>query len=150
MSADNKRLDRVLLGSLMALLILPWFRIRSGFFSFDWLGDVFSKQDLWPALGQALIGHWQIIPLLALAALALWLRLARPPSAQRGRALAWIGAAGLLWLTVEGLSLGLRGWNWGLLETTFGAVKGQPAFGAGAVVLSLCFTLMIALSLIHI
>ena len=144
MSADNKRLDRVLLGSMVALLILPWFRIRSGFFSFDWLGDIFSKQDLWPGLGQAFIGRWQLLPLILLVGAALWLRLARAPSAQRGRNFIWIGALGLLWLSFEGLSLGLRGWNWGLLESLFGAAKGQPAFGAGAVLLALCFTLMIS------
>ena len=71
------------------------------------------------------------------------LRLTRAPGT-RGGALVLIGAAGLGWMVAEGLSVGLRGWNWGQLEMMFGPVTGQPAFGAGAVVLALAFTGLIA------
>ncbi|MEZ5770509.1 MAG: hypothetical protein R3D61_02380 [Defluviimonas denitrificans] len=64
-------------------------------------------------------------------ALAIFLRLTRAPGASRGRALALTGAAGLVWMAVEGLSIGLRGWNWGLLETTFGAVGDSPPSAPG-------------------
>ena len=143
-SQDNRRLDQTLAAGLVALVLLPWYRIRNGFFGFDWLADLPDKRDLWPALAQALTGRWQLWPIFALVALAVMLRLTRAPGASRGRALAMIGAAGLVWMAVEGLSIGLRGWNWGLLETTFGEVTGQPAFGAGALILGAIFTLMIA------
>ncbi|NHF73467.1 ABC transporter permease [Paracoccus xiamenensis] len=144
MNADNRRLDWILGGAILALLILPWYRIRAGFFSFDWLGDFFAEPDLWPGLFQALIGRWQLWPIILLTAAALYLRLRAPSGAGRGRAMVWIGALGLIWLAVEGLSVGTRGWNWGLLEASFGEVDGQPAFGAGAVVLSLFFTCLIS------
>ncbi|MFD1796155.1 iron ABC transporter permease [Paracoccus aurantiacus] len=144
MNADNRRLDWILGGAILALLILPWYRIRAGFFSFDWLGDFLSEPDLWPGLVQALMGRWQLWPIILLAAAALYLRIRVPSSAGRGRAMVWIGALGLIWLAAEGLSVGTRGWNWGLLEASFGEVDGQPAFGAGAVILSLFFTCMIS------
>jgi iron(III) transport system permease protein len=143
MNADNRRLDLVFLAGLTALVALPWYRVKGGFFGFGWIAEMAGKKDLWPAVVQAATGRWHLLPVLALFALALILRIARPPGT-RGRALIGIGALGLLWLVAEGLSLGLRGWNWGLLETLFGAVKGQPAFGAGAVVMAVAFTLFIA------
>ncbi len=140
---DNRRLDVILAAAIVALVALPWYRVRSGFFTFDWLADVLGSETLWPGLMQAATGRWQLWPLLALLGLAVALRLTRAPE-RRGRALVAIGAAGIAWMLVEGLSIGLRGWNWGLLEATFGKVAGQPAFGAGAVVLAIVFMLLMA------
>ncbi|MEZ5770508.1 MAG: hypothetical protein R3D61_02375 [Defluviimonas denitrificans] len=52
-SQDNRRLDLTLAAGLIALVLLPWYRIRHGFFGFDWLADLTTKRDLWPALVQA-------------------------------------------------------------------------------------------------
>ncbi|MEZ5725881.1 MAG: iron ABC transporter permease [Paracoccaceae bacterium] len=144
MNADNRRLDWILGGALLSLLILPWYKVKGGFFRFDWLGDLFSKPDFWPGFFQALIGHWQLWPVLLLTAAVLWLRLRVPSGTGRGRLMVRIGAAGLAWMAVEGLAIGMRGWNWGLLESVFGAVQGQPAFGAGAVIVALFFTCLIS------
>ncbi|WP_417694834.1 ABC transporter permease [Roseibium sp.] len=142
-SRDNRRLDLILAASIIAFVALPWYRIRSGFFSFDWLTDLLASEKLWPGLIQALSGKWQLWPILALVAATLYLRLRRAPGA-RGKALIAIGVAGLIWMVSEGLAIGLRGWNWGLLETAFGDVTGQQAFGAGAVVVGTFFALLIA------
>ncbi|QRZ12276.1 iron ABC transporter permease [Paracoccus methylovorus] len=144
MNADNRRLDRVLLGMLLSLLILPWYKIRTGFFSFDWIGQLPSNENLWPAVAQAVMGRWQLWPFLILAAATVGLRLTTPPGPGRGRWLVRVGSLGMIWLVAEGLMLGNRGWNWGLLETLFGPATGQPAFGAGAVLLSVCFTCLIS------
>ncbi|MFV0361009.1 ABC transporter permease [Tropicimonas sp.] len=144
MTADDRRLDRALGGAALSLLILPWYKIRGGFFSLDWIGDFFTKADLWPATVQALTGRWQLWPIILLVVAAAWLRISRPSGAGRGRWMIRIGAAGLTWMAIEGLSIGARGWNWGALQAVFGDVSGQPAFGAGAVVLTLFFTLMIS------
>lgn len=146
MTGDNRRLDLALGAGILALVLLPWYRVRSGFFGFDWVADLPGKSDLWPAVAQAVTGRWQLLPVLALFVAAVALRLLRP-AGQRGKALAWIGAAGLGWMLAEGLSIGLRGWNWGPLEASFGEIAGQPAFGAGAVTLVLAFTLLIAFGL---
>lgn len=142
-SRDNRRLDLILAASLLALIALPWYRIRSGFFSLEWLPDLATSEKLWPGLFQALGGKWQLWPVLALIAAAVFLRVARTPG-HRGGALIAVGATGLVWMVSEGLAIGLRGWNWGLLEATFGDVSGQQAFGAGALVLVTAFALMIA------
>ena len=144
MNADNRRLDRVLAAVALALLVLPWYRVRSGFFGLDWVAEVFGKPELWPGLAQAAAGRWQIWPVLALVAATLWLRLRTPSGPERGRRLVWLGAAGLAWMAAQGLSVGTRGWNWSLLERTFGEVAGQPAFGAGAIAAGLFFTCLIS------
>ncbi len=144
MFRDNRRLD-LLFGLVLAgLLLVPWYRVRSGFFGFDWIADMAGKTDLWPGLLQPFLGRWQVAPVLVLLALTLFLRLARQPGRARGRVLILIGLAGLVWMVAEGLSIGMRGWNWGLLEAAFGEIEGQPAFGAGAVTAVLAFTLLIA------
>lgn len=142
-SRDNRRLDLILAAGIFALVALPWYRIRSGFFSLEWLPDFIASEKLWPGLVQALTGNWQFWPILGLIAAAVYLRATRMPG-ERGKALIVIGVAGLLWMVSEGLALGLRGWNWGLLEATFGPASGQPAFGAGALVLVTTFALLIA------
>ena len=76
MNADNRRLDWILGGAWLSLLILPWYKVRGGFFGFGWLGDLLSEPDVWPGLVQALVGRWQLWPVILLAAAALWLRLA--------------------------------------------------------------------------
>ncbi|QQM32043.1 iron ABC transporter permease [Martelella lutilitoris] len=142
-SRDNRRLDLILAAAIVAFIALPWYRVRSGFFSFEWLSDFVVSDNLWPGIAQLLTGRWQLLPLLIMLLAALYLRVTRRPG-DRGRALVNIGVAGLLWMLVEGLSIGMRGWNWGLLEATFGEISGQPAFGAGAVVIGTVFALMIA------
>ena len=143
MSKDNRRLDITIAAGALALVLLPWYRVHSGFYSFDWIGNAIGDPKLWPGLFLAADGRWQLWPVLGLLLLAAALRLTRAPGT-RGGALVLIGAAGLGWLVAEGLSVGLRGWNWGRLEVVFGPVMGQPAFGAGAVVLALAFTGFIA------
>ena len=143
---DDRRLDVAFAAALAALAALPWYRVRSGFFGFEWIAEMPGKRDLWPGIVQAATGRWQLWPLLALLVLALLLRIRLSPG-RRGFALALTGAAGLFWMVAEGLSVGLRGWNWGLLEAAFGEISGQPAFGAGAVVLAFVFTLLVAFGL---
>lgn len=146
MSGDDRRLDLTFAAGGVGLVLLPWYRIGSGFYSFDWIGDAIGDPELWPGLFQVVHGRWELWPVLALLLLALALRATRAPGV-RGGALLLIGAAGLGWMVAEGLSVGLHGWNWGQLEALFGPVTGQPAFGAGAVVLALTFTGFIAFGL---
>ncbi|WP_170162137.1 ABC transporter permease [Paracoccus siganidrum] len=144
MNADNRRLDLILAGAVLCLLVLPWYKIRSGFFGFGWIGDMLARPDLWPGAFQAAAGRWQLWPVLLLVAAVAGLRLTAPSGAARGRWLVRLGVLGLAWLVVEGLSVGTRGWNWGLLERLLGEVAGQPAFGAGAVMLGLFFACLIS------
>ncbi|WP_299818772.1 iron ABC transporter permease [uncultured Jannaschia sp.] len=145
MQRDNRRLDVLLLAALVCFVLLPWYHIRGGFFGLGWVADWRSDPDLWPGIAQ--LSRFWLWPLPILAGAAVALRLLCPAGRPRGTLLLTIGALGLAWMIVEGLSIGLRGWNWSLLEAMFGDVNGQPAFGAGAVGLGLCFAGMIAFGL---
>ncbi len=136
MTRDNRRLDLLLLMALLGLCLLPWYRVDDGFFGFDWIMEFRGDPDLWPGIAQ--LGRWWLWPVPVFLGLAALLRL-RPPGPRGGR-LALVGAFGLGWLALEGLSIGFRGWNWSGWEALFGPLaQGQQAMGAGAVVLALCF-----------
>jgi iron(III) transport system permease protein len=147
MTAENRRLDRLLAVALLSFAVLPWYHIKSGFFGFGWVRDWTSESGLWPGLAQLFPDRWWLWPLPALLLTGLALRVGWPGGPRRGQALTALGGVGLLWLLVEGLSVGLRGWNWSLLEALFGAVDGQPPFGAGAIGVALCFAGMISFGL---
>ena len=147
MTRDNRRLDLLLLAGLVSFAVLPWYHIRAGFFGFGWVGDWTADPVLWPGIAQTFPDRWWLWPVPALLAGALALRLVLPAGRRRGRALVALGAAGLAWLVAEGLAVGLRGWNWSLWETLFGSVEGQPAFGAGAIGVALCFAGFVAFGL---
>lgn len=126
MNADNRRLDRLSWLALLSLLLLPWYKVRGGFFGFGWIGDAISEPDLWPGAFQAIMGRWQLWPVLLLFAAAMGLRLAQPSGAVRGRWLIRIGIVGLVWLVAEGLSSGMRCWNWSLPEAISERSPGNP------------------------
>lgn len=145
MRTENRRLDYVLAAALIGLVLVPWYRVRNGFFGFDWISAMPNRAELWPGAVQLISnGKWQLLPLIALLILGAYLRFTKAPGAARGRALVWTGVAGLAWLLIEGLSIGLRGWNWGLLEQIFGEVSGQQAFGAGAVIAATAYLFFIS------
>ncbi|MBS1302955.1 iron ABC transporter permease [Loktanella sp. SALINAS62] len=143
MNRDNRRLDVLFIAALICFAVLPWYRLRGGFFTLDWVGSYLSDDRTWPGLTQ--LDQWWLWPVPLLIAIAAILRFTRP-AGQRGGWLALTGAAGITWMVIQGLSVGLRGWNWGALEM-LGDVAGQQAFGAGAVGILLCFAAMIAFGL---
>jgi iron(III) transport system permease protein len=59
---------------------------------------------------------------------------------RRGTLLAWAGAAGFLFLCIQGLAITFSGWSWTISETMFGALPdGQPSMGAGAILVGIVF-----------
>jgi iron(III) transport system permease protein len=143
MYRDNRRLDALFLAALISFALLPWYRLRGGFFTLDWVGDYLSDDRTWPGLAQ--LGHPWLWPVPVLFVISAGLRFTLSPS-RRGGWLAALGAVGIAWMMIQGLSVGLRGWNWSALEV-LGEVAGQQAFGAGAVGVLLCFAAMIAFGL---
>ena len=146
MEIENRRLNGALLLCLLGFCILPWYHIRSGFFSGQWLADVTTDDRTWPGLIQVFLGNWQLVPVLVLLAAAFFLR-SKEVSKKRGGFLAIIGAIGIFWLISQGLAIGLRGWSLGFFEIAFGENNGQPAFGAGAISVLIFFTTLIAFGL---
>ncbi|NRP22361.1 Sulfate transport system permease protein CysW [Ensifer adhaerens] len=148
MEHRNRRLDLTLGLGLAAFLVVPWYRIEGGFFGLGWLSSFPSDAAVAPGLAQ-IFAHgrpWLVVALLLLGACAA-ARFIRDPD-RRGLVLAVAGAAGLLFIALQGLAIGFTGWTWMISETLFGPLAdGQPSMGAGAVLASLAFILIFAFGL---
>jgi len=148
MTSSNRRLDIAILLGGVAFLLLPWYRIESGFFGFQWLAGYFSDAASAPAAIQiASAGRWWllIVALLFVAgSLARFVQDAR----SRGLLLAVCGGAGFTLLAFQGLAITFSGWSWAISEALFGALPdGQPSMGAGAVVAGIVFVLFFSFGL---
>ncbi|MAS12789.1 MAG: iron ABC transporter permease [Nitratireductor sp.] len=148
MTRENRRLDVTFGLGLAAICLLPWYRVEGGFFSLQWVGEMAGEPDLYPGLLQLFLGRiWLLIAFILFAA-GIATRVAMPAGKPRGRRLALIGAIGVGFMVLQGLAITLWGWAWSVNETLFGPLDpGQPAFGAGAVIVSLGFLALIAFGL---
>lgn len=148
MEQHNRRLDIVLAMGVIAFILLPWYRIEDGFFGLSWLSGFFENPADAPALLQMTIfGRWWLVIAAGLMALCVYARLFIPP-AKRTALLIYASAAGLLFIVFQGLAIGFTGWNWHFMEAFFNPLNdGQPAFGAGAILTSLCFILIFSFGL---
>lgn len=144
----HRRQDIAFIAGLVALIALPWYRIEGGFYGFGWLSNVFDAAASAPLVLQVLeFGRWWLtVPALLLLAAGATRFFSTPEA--RGRALSFLGAAGLLFLVAEGLAINFSGWSWSFLEALFGPLAdGQPSIGAGGVLIGIVFVLMFAFGL---
>jgi len=148
MTHGNRRLDIVLILGAVALTLLPWYRIDGGFFGFGWLAGFPLSAEAAPGLVQiALHGRlWLAVTVLLLLVAGAARGMADPM--RRGAVLAWAGAIGVVFLSLQGLAVGFTGWTWTISETLFGPLAdGQPSMGAGAVLSAVTFVLLFAFGL---
>ncbi|MBB5041067.1 ABC transporter permease [Shinella fusca] len=148
MTHGNRRLDIVLILGAVALTLLPWYRIDGGFFGFGWLAGFPLSAEAAPGLVQiALHGQlWLAVAVLLLLVAGAARGMADPM--RRGAVLAWAGAIGVVFLSLQGLAVGFTGWTWTISETLFGPLAdGQPSMGAGAVLSAVTFVLFFAFGL---
>jgi iron(III) transport system permease protein len=148
MNKRNRRLDVVLALAAAATVLLPWYRIEDGFFSFGWLSEFPGSNASAPGILQlAIHGRWWLVAVVAALAFALSARFVPDPK-RRGRLLAWAGALGLALLALQGLAVGATGWTWTISENLFGQLAGgQPPLGAGAVITAFAFVLIFSFGL---
>lgn len=140
MTRENRRLDLTFGFGLLSLCLLPWYRADRGFFAFEWISGIFGDSDLFPGLFQPFVGRWWLLIGFVLFAAAFVVRMQEPPGDRRGGKLVIAGAIGVAFLTLQGLAITIWGWSWNIGEALFGPLPtGQPAFGAGATIFSLCF-----------
>lgn len=148
MNAQNRRLDGAFVLGALAILLLPWYSLEAGFFDFGWLTTLWQERETAPALWQ--IAQFQR-PWLTLAVLLLMIcALGRllPVGNRRFWLLMAASTGGVLFLLFEGHAIGYTGWNWQWSEQLFGALSdGQPAFGAGAILLLTTFLLLFSFAL---
>lgn len=148
MKQHNRRMDIVLALGVIAFVLLPWYRIENGFFGLSWLSGFFVEQANAPALLQMTVyGRWWLLIAALIMAICVLARMLMTP-AKRSSVLIYASAAGVLFMVLEGLSIGFGGWNWAATETLFGSLPdGQPAFGAGAVLTCISFILIFSFAL---
>jgi iron(III) transport system permease protein len=112
-----------------------------------WLGDAWlNDPEAAPGLFQApLHGRWWLAPIaLPLAAPLLVIRQKRL-SPQSGALLVAAGAVGLAWFLLQGFGIGLKGWQWPILEAAVGPL-GERQFGVGWGALLVALSLLIILA----
>ncbi|HSX76131.1 MAG TPA: iron ABC transporter permease, partial [Shinella sp.] len=148
MRHGNRRLDVILILGVVALTLLPWYRIDDGFYGFGWLAGFPLSTEAAPGLVQIVAhGRLWLAGVVLLLLLAVAARGMADPM-RRGGALAWLGALGVLFLTLQGLAIGFSGWTWTVSESLFGALSdGQPSMGAGAVLSAVVFVLLFSFGL---
>jgi len=150
MRHGNRRLDLLLAFGAASFILLPWYRLESGFFSLGWLGDFPFTEETAPGVLQ-LLGHGRLwlLGVVLFFGLGLASRFIADPM-RRGAFFAAAGAAGLVYLCLQGLAVGFSGWTWGISEALFGTLSdGQPSMGAGAVTMAIVFVLMFAFGLVE-
>ncbi|MGN7294309.1 ABC transporter permease [Rhizobium sp. SAFR-030] len=129
------------------MIVLPWYRIEQGFYAFGWLADYPSASTAPAILQVSLFGRPWILGAIVALAFAIAARFIADPLL-RARLLTVAGACGLAFLALQGLTIGIGGWNWTISETLFGQLSdGQPPMGAGAVLSAFVFVLIFSLGL---
>ncbi|NOZ32946.1 MAG: iron ABC transporter permease [Alphaproteobacteria bacterium] len=121
-----------LMAGWVGLLLIPWYGVEDGFFSFEWLfGGYPFDADFSPALFLMLAGKklW-LAPLFPLALGPLFVLGRTRTDPLFAKVLIICGALGFGYLIGQGFSIGLRGWQFGWLEALFGPL-GDRQFGMG-------------------
>lgn len=134
----------------LGFAVLPWFGVEDGFFGLSWLLKGYPlDSELAPALVLNLKGEklWLApLGLLLAAPLLLWGRKKSYPLF--GKLLVAIGAAGFAWLMFQGFAIGLRGWQFGWLQSLFGELGDrQFGMGYGALLVGLAFLFLFSVGL---
>lgn len=148
MNANNRRLTGALGLGAVSLTLLPWYSLEAGFFDFSWLASLWREEATAPALWQMIFWHrsWLvvIVGLFCLAALCGSIK----NRERRSVLLLGISAIGVLFMVAEGHAIGYSGWSWVWLENLTGPLEqGQPAMGAGALLMLTTFLLLFAFAL---
>ena len=123
-------------------LLLPWYGIDDGFFSFEWLIDGYPfDHEYAPAAFLVAQGEklWLAPLLLPLIAPLFVLNLDKTHPAF-SIVLILAGGLGFAWLVAQGFSIGIRGFNYQWLAALFGDLGDrQFGMGYGALILATSF-----------
>src|SRR5688500_6341791 len=98
-----------------ALLVLPWYAVAPGFWSFAWIGSLGMPEAAPAFLQAALFDRPWLWPVILVLTPPLFVLGRRRDDGAAAAVLAASGAAGLAWLAIQGFSIGIRGWNFAAL-----------------------------------
>ncbi|MEO6927756.1 MAG: iron ABC transporter permease, partial [Casimicrobiaceae bacterium] len=125
-----------------SLLLLPWYQVEGGLFSFDWLAHPANARS---AALLAFDARPWLFPLALAPLIATWLYAQR-----RMRGIGVAAALGIAWLLAEGFSITNAGWGYAWLAALF-ATPGpkQSGVGWGAVFYAVAMLMLLAMALAH-
>ena len=136
-----------LLAGWAGVLVLPWYAVEGGFWSFRWVGSL-GERGAAPALLHILLyGRVWLIPVIAALVPPLFLLGRRRDDRVATTILIVAGVFGLVWLFAQGFAIGLHGWNFVSLDTAFGPVDAQPGLGYGALIAGIVLLYFFAIGL---
>ncbi|HNY47285.1 MAG TPA: iron ABC transporter permease, partial [Casimicrobium sp.] len=135
------------------LTLVPWYALQDSFYAFKWIAK-FGGKDPAPALLQiSSYGKtWLILlPALLLASAGLYARPVNANTAVEGAMRTWgkmvalIGAAGGLYVLLQGFAIGPQGYSFDWLKSGMPPITGgQFGMGAGALLVVFGFVLICA------
>ncbi|MAC42572.1 MAG: iron ABC transporter permease [Deltaproteobacteria bacterium] len=122
-------------------LVLPWYQVYDGFWSFIWI------EDGWPLDGEYAPGilqifmqdHLWLLPLLICIGLPIICLVWKRDDPRLANLLMGCGGLGLCWILLQGFVIGLRGWNSEALHFLLGSPgPSQEGMGYGALLVASC------------
>jgi iron(III) transport system permease protein len=135
------------------LTLVPWYALQDSFYAFKWIAN-FGSKDPAPALLQisSYSKTWLILlPVLLLASAGLYARPVNANTAVEGAMRTWgkmvalIGAAGGLYVLLQGFGIGPQGYSFDWLKSGMPPIAGgQFGMGAGALLVVFGFVLICA------
>lgn len=132
----------ILIAGWFGLLLLPWYAVEDGFWSFTWVERLFASSTgplVFQALHEGRYWLWPVPVAFLMPVVGLWRR-----SKSIAGVLILSAAAGLFCFFAQGFLIGLNGWSMPSLFETFGAIPSQPGMGAGALVVATALLLLLA------
>ena len=145
---DRRPLDALV--GWAGFAVLPWYAVEAASSPSAWLFDGYPlDEDAAPALFLVAQGPkpgWRRSAFFLLLPLLAWGRQKSDPFF--GRLLLFVGAAGLLWLLMQGFGIGLRGWRYAWLTELFGTLDDrQFGMGYGALLTAAAFLFLFTLGI---
>ena len=135
----NRTLTIWLAVGLVGYGLLPWYVLEDGFWSFIWLLNGYPLDDDYaPAWGQVFFaGKFWLAPLALFLLLPLLVYRRATSDPLFSACLIISGIGGLTYLALQGLAIGIGGWEFAWLEQLFGPLPTrQFGLGYGALLVS--------------
>ena len=111
---------------VLGFLIFPWYVTGDGFFSINWILE-YSLEDYGSVLPQVFINkkYWLLPILLPLVFPLATLKL-NQNNPLYSKIFLYSGIIGFIYFFLQGFSIGIRGWNFEILQSIFLQMAFQP------------------------
>ena len=128
---------------VLGFLIFPWYVTGDGFFSINWILE-YSLEDYGSVLPQVFINkkYW-LLPILLPLIFPLATFKLNQNNPIYSKIFLYSGLIGFFYFFLQGFSIGIRGWNFEILQSIFGDVENQFGVGSGAVLTCCTFVFYI-------